>query len=276
MRRLLVTGASGYLGSDLASAARAAGSWETTGTCFSRASPAARPALRPIDLRDRAALDQLLAEVQPDAVIHTACSNRDNANVDAILPAAQNLATACQERGTHLVHISTDLVFDGEHAPYADDAPPAPIMPYGRAKAQAEAALLRLCPSAAIVRPSLIWALEPLDRQTRWLVDGLHSGAPVTLFTDEIRCPVYLGDLSAALLELAALPQVSGPLNLGGHQPLQPLGFWSAPAGGAAPGDNPEHCARHGGGLGSGALSKSNSPVPARRTTSDHPSARRR
>jgi dTDP-4-dehydrorhamnose reductase len=226
VRRLLLTGVSGYLGHYLAGAARSTGDGcETTGTYFSQPTPAPRTALRQVDLRDRAAVRQLLADVQPNAVIHTACSNRDEANVLAIVPAATNLALACHERGVRLVHVSTDLVFDGEHAPYSDDSPPAPVMPYGRAKAEAEAAVLRLCPAAAIGRPSLIWALDPLDRQTRWLVDGVRSGAPVTLFTDEIRCPVYLGDLAAALLELAALPQVSGTLNLGGRQPLSRWNF---------------------------------------------------
>jgi dTDP-4-dehydrorhamnose reductase len=219
---LLVTGASGYLGHYLAGAADG---WAVTGTFFSQPAVASRAVLRQVDLRDRAALGHLLAEVRPDAVIHTACSNRDGDNVNAIVPAAENLAAACHERDTRLVHVSTDLVFDGEHAPYSDDSPPAPLTPYGRAKAEAEDAVLSLCPAAAIGRPSLIWALDPPDRQTSWLVAGLRSGAPVRLFTDEICCPVYLADLAAALLELAARPQLSGPLNLGGRQPLSRWNF---------------------------------------------------
>lgn len=225
MRRLLVTGASGYLGRSLLGAADG---WEFTGTFFSRAPRAPRgpvARLQPLDLRDRAAVRRLLAAVQPHAVIHTACSNRDDSNINAIVPAAENLAAACRETGVRLVHLSSDLVFDGEQAPYSDDSPTAPTGPYGRAKAEAEAVVLSLCPAAAIARPSLIWALDPLDRQTGWLVEGVRRGAQVTLFTDEIRCPVYLPDLTKALLELAAAPQVSGPVNLGGRQPLSRWDF---------------------------------------------------
>jgi dTDP-4-dehydrorhamnose reductase len=217
--RLLVTGASGYLGAHLVSAARG---WEVSGTCYSRS---AQAPLHQIDLRDSNAVRQLLASVRPDAVIHTACSNRDDENINAIVPAARNLAASCHQVGARLVHVSTDLVFDGEHAPYSDDAPLAPIMPYGRAKAEAEAAVASLYPAAVIARPSLIWALDPLDRQTAWLIEGVRRGTPVTLFTDEIRCPVHLPDLSAALLELAALPRLAGPLNLGGRQPLSRWDF---------------------------------------------------
>lgn len=223
--RLLITGVSGYLGAALAGAALAAGRWEITGTFFSHTVQNSTCALYPLDLRDTAAVQAAIAAVRPNSVIHTACSNRDEANVSAILPAAQNLASACRAHGARLVHVSTDLVFDGEQAPYADDAAARPLTPYGAAKAQAEAAVLRQCPSAAIGRPSLIWSLDPLDRQTNWLVEGLRRGTPVTLFTDEVRCPVYLPDLVAALLELAARPDVSGIFNLAGRQALSRWDF---------------------------------------------------
>ncbi len=225
MTRLLVTGASGYLGAYLLRLAHTATDWEVTGTYFAQRPLAAGARLEPLDLRDPEAVRQTFASVLPAVVIHTACSNRDDGNVAAIVPAARNLAAACRAAGCHLVHVSTDLVFDGEHAPYADDAPPAPVMPYGRAKAEAETLVAEILPQAAIVRPSLIWALDPQDRQTGWLVDGLRRGSPVTLFTDEFRCPVYLPDLAAALLELAGRPQVSGPLNLGGQQALNRWDF---------------------------------------------------
>jgi dTDP-4-dehydrorhamnose reductase len=221
----LVTGVSGFLGAHVAQAAQAAGGWETTGTYFSTTPPASAVAVRPLDLRDGDAVQRVFAEVKPDSVIHTACSNRDMANLQAIAPAAEQLAEACRAHGTRLVHVSTDMVFDGEHAPYADDASPQPITPYGAAKAAAEAAVLRRHPAAAVVRPSIIWSLAPLDRQTAWLVDGLRQGQPVTLFTDEFRSPVYLPDLGAALLELAASPALSGPLNLAGPQALSRWDF---------------------------------------------------
>ncbi|MGH2522186.1 MAG: hypothetical protein ACRDH2_06750, partial [Anaerolineales bacterium] len=67
--------------------------------------------------------------------------------------------------------------------------------------------------------------LGPLDHQTRWLVEGVQRGERVTLFTDEIRCPVHVHDLCAALLELAARPGLHGPLNLAGPQPLNRWDF---------------------------------------------------
>jgi len=222
VKRLLLTGGSGYLGSHLIQAAQ---DWEVYATYFSRPLAPARGAAIPLDLRDANAVRALLRDTRPDAVIHTACSNRDPDNVSAIVPAARHLASATRDFGLRLVHVSTDLVFDGEHAPYADDAPPAPIHDYGRAKAEAERVVAEIDPSAVVVRPSLIWGLDPIDRQTGWLVDGVRRGERVTLFTDEYRCPVHVHDLCAALLELASRPEISGSMNLGGPQSLNRWDF---------------------------------------------------
>ena len=224
MKCLLITGGSGYLGAWLMQAAAAHG-WDVHGTYHTRPFATVAAQAHHLDLADPNAVAALVAEVQPDAIIHTACSNRDTANVAAIEPAALNLARAAREHGPHLVHVSTDLVFDGEHAPYDDDARLAPKGAYGRAKAAAEALVAEHCPSAARVRPSLIWSLDSLDRQTTWLVDGMRRGERVTLFTDEFRCPVHLDDLCAVLLELAARPDLAGPFNVGGPQALNRWDF---------------------------------------------------
>jgi dTDP-4-dehydrorhamnose reductase len=221
---LLITGASGYLGARLVTAAAQAG-WATTGTFHTRPFTLPNGRAAPLDLRQPRRVAALLADLQPEAIIHAACSNRDAEAIAAIVPAARHLAQAAADHGLRLVHVSTDLVFGGQAAPYDDFARPAPLGDYGRAKAEAEAVVAELCPSAAIARPSLIWALEPLDRTNRWLVDAARCGERVTLFTDEIRCPVHLHDLAGALLELAGRPDIVGPLNLVGPQPLNRWDF---------------------------------------------------
>jgi dTDP-4-dehydrorhamnose reductase len=224
VRRLLITGGSGYLGAWLRPAAAARG-WEVHSTYRAQPGLAGLDRQHALDLTQAEAVARLVGELQPDAILHTACSNRDNANIAAITPAARHLACAAQQLGARLVHVSTDLVFDGEHAPYSDTSPLAPKGAYGAAKAAAEAIVTAQCPSAAIVRPSLIWSLEPLDRQTTWLVDNMRRGERVTLFTDEVRCPVHRDDLSAALLELAERPELNGPFNMGGPQALNRWDF---------------------------------------------------
>lgn len=222
MKRLLITGGSGYLGAHLI---RAADAWEGYATYHTHPIAPERGRAFALDLRDEAATRALVKQLQPAAIVHTACSNRTREHIRAIVPAARNLARIAHEAGIRLVHVSTDLVFDGEHAPYDDDAQPAPLNEYGQAKAEAEALVTKLCPAAVIVRPSLIWGLDPIDHQTGWLVEGARSGQRITLFTDELRCPTYVHDLAQALLELAARPEVHGPLNLTGPQALSRWDF---------------------------------------------------
>ncbi len=217
-KNLLVTGGSGYLGAQCVKMAQAQG-WKVYATYYTRPFALPRGTALPLDLRDPDKACAVIRNIHPRAIIHTACSNLGEQS-QAIVPAATGVASSARELGCRLVHVSTDMVFDGEHAPYADVAPPVPMTDYGRAKARAEALVTQLCPSAVIVRPSLIWGLDPIDRQTRWLVDGVRRREAVTLFVDEVRCPVHVTDACAALLELVAQPEIHGPMNLGGAQAL--------------------------------------------------------
>jgi dTDP-4-dehydrorhamnose reductase len=217
-----------------------AAGWEVGTTIHFSPAPQGPYRAHQLDLTNADAVQALFADEPPTAIIHTACSNRTPANVAAIVPAARNIAKSARAHGSRLVHLSTDLVFDGEHSPYLDETPPAPIMPYGKAKAEAEAVLVSEYPEAVWVRPSLIWSLDPLDAATTWLAESAQNGKPVTLFTDEVRCPVHLDDLSSALLELAERTDLSGPMNMVGPQPLNrwDLGHRLLAALGITPGPN--------------------------------------
>lgn len=233
MRRLLVTGASGTLGQHVARLALAAG-WEVTGTFFTAPRPAPI-AWRRLDVTDRAAVAALVAELRPDAIIHTAYQARGPALWAATADGAANVALAAARAGVRLVHLSTDALFDGTAAPYDERARPSPITPYGAAKAAAETAVAAIAPGAAIVRTSLILSHDPLDPQQQ-LVLALLDGQPGRLFTDEVRCPIAAEDLAAALLELVA-DDFAGVINVAGPEALSryALGRLVAAAHGRSP-----------------------------------------
>jgi dTDP-4-dehydrorhamnose reductase len=129
---------------------------------------------------------------------------------------------AAIDHHAHLIFVSTDLVFDGSQPPYPDDHPPAPVNHYAAAKAFAEDLIMRAMPDEALIaRPSLIYGFDPVDKQTGWIVDGIKNQQTVRLFTNEIRCPIWVDTLAWTLLELAA-SRLTGRLNLGGP----PLNRW--------------------------------------------------
>ncbi len=220
MKRLLITGGSGYLGRRLTQIAAASGEWEVFPTYLSN--PIDHPNGIRLDLRDRAAADKVIASLRPDAIIHQAVSPRSDEHIAAIVPAAQHIMGAAIENHARLIHVSTDMVWDGEHPPYGDDDPPAPLTPYAAAKAYVESSLMSAMPDKVlIVRPSLIYGFNPIDKQTGWIVDGIRRSETVRLFTDEIRCPIWIDTVSYALLELASSKH-TGRFNLGGP----PLNRW--------------------------------------------------
>jgi dTDP-4-dehydrorhamnose reductase len=120
--------------------------------------------------------------------------------------------------GRRLVHLSSDLVFDGLRGRYREDDPPAPVHQYGRSKAEAERCVAERHPQATIVRTSLIYGGPEPGTQERLAREGTR------FFVDEIRSPVRVGDLADAILELLEL-DVPGPLHLGGADDVSRYDF---------------------------------------------------
>lgn len=219
--RLLVTGGSGYLGRHLARLAARQTGLTFCYTTFS-ADPLGLPEGARLDLRDGPAVALFVADFAPDAVIHTAGSNRTPDMTSVIVEGTRHIAAAAEAAGARLVHLSTDSVFDGASAPYAEAAAPAPLNEYGRAKAAAEG-LAAAHPNTVIVRTSLIYGLEEMDNGTAWMAEALRAGRPVTLFTNQRRNPVWVETLCQACLELAGYDSspasaYRGVLNVAGRQ----------------------------------------------------------
>lgn len=140
--------------------------------------------------------------------------------------ASAALAEVAATHGIRLVHVSSDVVHDGRHAPYDDRATPSPLNEYGRTKAAGEAAALAAHPAAVAVRTSLIYGVHEIDRSTAGFIDRLRSGQRLSLFADVIRQPVWVEALAEALLRLAVeLTDVAGPLNVAGRQPIDRAAF---------------------------------------------------
>jgi dTDP-4-dehydrorhamnose reductase len=182
---------------------------------------------RQLDVRDAAAIAALVGEVRPQAIVHTAALNpgqgSDFETVNAT--GSRNVARAAASVGARLVHISTDVVFDGQRGGYVEEDAPSPITPYGCSKAWAEDAVLASGAEAVIVRTSLIYGWRPtIARAIRWILDDLRASKPVYLYTDEVRCPIWVETLAAAVVELAGM-SYAGVLHVAGAQSLSRYEF---------------------------------------------------
>jgi dTDP-4-dehydrorhamnose reductase len=209
--RLLVTGAAGMLGRDVVAAA---GDHEVV--ALARAD---------LDITDAAAVRAAIRDARPDAVVNCAAyTDVDGAEADEDAATAVNgtgaghVAAAAAAAGAHVVHVSSDYVFDGEaREPYPEDAPTAPRSAYGRSKLAGELAVAEAAPSAAIVRAA--WLFGPHGRN---FVDTMRRlGAErdeVAVVDDQVGCPTYTGHLAPALLTVAER-KLTGVMHVagGGH-----------------------------------------------------------
>ena len=212
MSGILVTGGSGYLGAALLGLAP-----DAVGTRFSSAGD-----LVQLDVRDNTAVNALLHRLRPDVVVHTAHATTPADNWRTTTTGAQNVAQAAAAINARLVHLSTDVVFDGTAGPYGEGDAVCPITPYGRAKADAEALVMAAHPRALIVRTSLLYGGPRNEGAQEALVRQALDTDTISFFADEIRSPIAVIDLAAAILEL--VPQaVSGVMNVAGPDALNRL-----------------------------------------------------
>lgn len=231
MKRLLVTGASGFLGWNVCAEALRRG-WRVCGTVHSHPVAAAGVEMTPVDLRNTAAVGGLVETYRPDAVIHLAavsqpnvCEREPRASREVNVTATQAIAGVCATAGISLVFSSSDLVFDGTRAPYREGDAVSPVSEYGRQKVAAEQVLRESAGTAVVCRMPLMYG-DPGPVATSFIqpwIAALRRGDELRLFVDEYRTPVSGRDAARGLLLAVEHP---GPLyHLGGGERISRYEF---------------------------------------------------
>jgi dTDP-4-dehydrorhamnose reductase len=175
-------------------------------------------------VRDEAAIGSCIAMARPSVVVN--CADVQNGpDVHAITAVAPGLmAAAAQRVGAQFVQLSSDVVFPGRSdRAYREDDAPAPVHDYGRAKWLAEQLVAAVHESPLIIRTSLIYGGAEDGAQER-MVRAALGGGDLWFFTDEVRNPIRVGDLAAAILELVAREH-HGLLHVAGADAVDRLAF---------------------------------------------------
>jgi len=223
MKSLLITGVSGFLGWNIAHAAKTQG-WRVHGI-FNRHSDILPPCIAyQADLTDPGTPATLLERIKPHAVIHLAAQSQPNIcekNPESTnlinVTVSTSLAQLCTSKDIPFVFTSTDLVFDGSQAPYKEVDPVTPLSHYGRQKATAERLILEINPAATICRMPLMFGDSGKKQGTflHTMIDALLHNKELTLFIDEYRSPTS-GSSAAQGLLFALEKEWKGIYHLGG------------------------------------------------------------
>jgi dTDP-4-dehydrorhamnose reductase len=235
MKKLLITGASGFLGYHICKIAQTfvQTNWKVYGTYFSHSIEIPDVKCEQINICDRIALKQLFDEVKPDAVIHTAaisqpnyCQNHPEESYQINVAASINIAEFCAEKSIPLAFTSTDLVFDGKNAPYKETDIVNPVNLYGEQKVLAEQGMLAKYPLTAICRMPLMFGAKTPTATSfmQGFIESLEAGKELKLFIDEFRTPT--SGISAAKGFLLVLEKkLNGIIHLGGKERISRYDF---------------------------------------------------
>ena len=164
-----------------------------------------------LDLADADRVEQVMGAASPDAVINCGaltnvdrCEEDPDAAFGANALGVRNLAVAADRVGAHVVHISTDYVFDG-HAtrPYDEWDAVAPIQQYGRSKLAGEQELARHASSWTVARTAWVYGRRGHDFVS-FVLDAVGRGETPPVLDDQASSPTYAPDLAEALVAMAA------------------------------------------------------------------------
>ncbi|AFY46850.1 dTDP-4-dehydrorhamnose reductase [Nostoc sp. PCC 7524] len=230
MRKLLITGASGFLGWHLCQIAKQ--NWQVYGTYCSHDLEIPGINLIKLNLTDFAELKQIFQEIQPDAVIHTAARSQPNfcqthpeeSHLVNVI-ASCNIAGLCADYQIPCAFTSTDLVFDGLNAPYKETDAVCPVNIYGEQKVLAEIGMLERYPMTAVCRMPLMFgnATPTATSFIQPFIEILTAGKELNLFIDEFRTPASADTAAQGLL--LALEKVHGIIHLGGKERISRYDF---------------------------------------------------
>jgi len=230
--RILITGANGLIGKNIAKTFIAIPQVEVFATSLKKLSIEGTTTFTSNLLN--ADINYMIDDIKPDIVIHCAAiSSPDACEVDRFVCHRMNveltkrIVSACVDYRVHMVFLSTDFVFDGIKGNYTEQDTPAPVNYYGESKLEAEKLILAASTSSTIVRTSLVYGVESkLSRPnilTR-LIDNLSKNQTYKVPADQIRTPTYVADLASAIVQIC-LKKVTGIYNVSGEQKISVAEF---------------------------------------------------
>ena len=230
--KILVTGSNGLLGQKLVRLLDADAGIDLVATARKQLSISlGRGSFSILDITDKQDVIDCLQRHQPDIVINTAamtqvdqCETDKEACWQANVTAVAYLVEACEKINAHLIHISTDFIFDGSHGPLTEEEPAKPVNYYGESKLAGEQVVKRSSIKWTIIRTVLVYGItSDLSRSNivLWVKNSLENRKEINVVNDQWRTPTLAEDLAMGCY-LAAKEKATGVYHASGEEMMTP------------------------------------------------------
>ncbi len=186
-----------------------------------------------VDISALKEVKNLINDFYPDVIINCAaftsvdgCESEKELSWKINVNGIENLVKYVKGCSAHVIHISSDYIFDGTEGPYSESALPNPISYYGKTKLAGENALVSSNINYTILRTNVLYGPTEFGRPdfVKWVVTCLRKGENIRIVNDQINNPTYIEDLVNAIINIAEMQKV-GIYNIGGSEWLSRLDF---------------------------------------------------
>ncbi|MEQ9165836.1 MAG: SDR family oxidoreductase [Fulvivirga sp.] len=184
-----------------------------------------------LDIVNQQQVLDVVSKYKPDVIINTAamtnvdqCETEKEACWELNVNAVKYLIEACEVTGTHLLHVSTDFIFDGSHGPLTEEEAPNPISYYGESKLAAEKLVIESKIKWSIARTVLVYGIaHDMSRSNivLWVKNSLEAGKGINVVNDQWRTPTLAEDLAMGCY-LIASQSATGIYNISGEELMTP------------------------------------------------------
>lgn len=211
MKKILITGSNGLLGQNLVNELLKKGTYIIYGVSRgeNRIKNIERFTYFNVDLTNKKEVSDLINKINPQFIIHTAAMTNvdtcqlnkeacDRINVKAV----KYLVDLCELKDIHLIHLSTDFIFDGEKGYYKESDRPNPINYYGLSKLRSENIIKDSNIKYTILRTILVFGItiELKNNIVLWVKNSIENMQQINVVTDQLRMPTFVDDLVYACL----------------------------------------------------------------------------
>jgi len=231
LSKILITGSNGLLGQKLVNLFSKIDAYQVFAISRgdNRNETAVQFTYHNIDITDAKKLENFIENIEPHFIINCAAMTnvdeceKEQTNCSLInVKAVETLVNCAKRYDTHLIHISTDFIFDGENGPYNEDDTPNPINYYGLSKLKAEEIIVQNEIKHTILRTILVYGI--VDNMSRnnivsWVKSAIENKQQITIVDDQFRMPTLVDDLAEACL-LAIQNKAYGIYNVSSNELL--------------------------------------------------------